>query len=78
MTLYRSALLFYLPFPAFYRFILSPFHSSEVHYTFLSFHLMTVRKPTIHVYPFTFRLFKKPFKLLLFYFLIVQKLVFHF
>ena len=60
MTLHRSALFFYLPFPTFYCSTLSPFHSSEVHYTFLSFHLITIRKPTIHFYPFTFQLFKKP------------------
>ena len=53
MTLHRSALFFYLPFPAFYLFILSPYSYSEAHYTFLSFHLITIRKPTIHVYPFT-------------------------
>ena len=61
MTLHRSALLFYLPFPTFYCFILSPYSYSEAHYTLLSFHLITIRKPTIRFYPFTFRLFKKPF-----------------
>ena len=66
MTLHRSALFFYLPFPAFYCSTLSPFHSSEVHYTFLSFHLITIRKPTIHFYPFTFQLFKKPLQSLTF------------
>ena len=66
MTLHRSALFFYLPFPAFYCSTLSPFHSSEVHYTFLSFHLITIRKPTIHFYPFTFQLFKKPLQFLTF------------
>ena len=66
MTLHRSALLFYLPFPTFYCFILSPYSYSEAHYTLLSFHLITIRKPTIHFYPFTFQLFKKPLQSLTF------------
>lgn len=66
MTLHRSALFFYLPFPAFYLFILSPYSYSEAHYTLLSFHLITIRKPTIRFYPFTFQLFKKPLQSLTF------------
>ena len=61
MTLHRSALLFYLPFPAFYCSTLSPFHSSEVHYTFLSFHLSTVQETILTSYTFTFPSFKSSF-----------------
>ena len=61
MTLHRSALLFYLPFPAFYCSTLSPFHSSEVHYTFLSFHLSTVQETILTSYAFTFPSFKSSF-----------------
>ena len=61
MTLHRSALLFYLPFPAFYCFILSPYSYSEAHYTFLSFYLMTVQEATLTSYSFTFPSVKSSF-----------------
>ena len=61
MTLHRSALLFYLPFPAFYCFILSPYSYSEAHYTLLSFHLSTVQETILTSYAFTFPSFKSSF-----------------
>ena len=61
MTLHRSALLFYLPFPAFYRFILSPYDCSEAHYTRLSFHLSNIQEDILISYSFTFLISKKPF-----------------
>ncbi len=61
MTLHRSALLFYLPFPTFYCFILSPYSYSEAHYTLLSFHLSTVQETILTSYAFTFPSFKGSF-----------------
>ena len=61
MTLHRSALFFYLPFPAFYLFILSPYSYSEAHYTLLSFHLSTVQETILTSYAFTFPSFKSSF-----------------
>ena len=59
MTLHRSALLFYLPFPAFYCFILSPYSYSEAHYTLLSFCLSNIQKAILTSYSFTFLTSKK-------------------
>ena len=61
MTLHRSALLFYLPFPAFYCSILSPYSYSEAHNTLLSFHLSTVQETILTSYTFTFPSFKSSF-----------------
>ena len=61
MTLHRSALLFYLPFPTFYCSILSPYSYSEAHYTLLSFHLSTVQEAILTSYAFTFPSFKSSF-----------------
>ena len=61
MALHRSALLFYLPFPAFYCFILSPYSYSEAHNTLLSFHLSTVQETILTSYAFTFPSLKSSF-----------------
>ena len=61
MTLHRSALLFYLPFPAFYCSILSPYSYSEAHNTLLSFHLSTVQETILTSYTFTFSSFRSSF-----------------
>ena len=61
MTLHRSALLFYLSFPAFYCSILSPYSYSEAHNTLLSFHLSTVQETILTSYTFTFPSFKSSF-----------------
>ena len=61
MTLHRSALLFYLPFPAFYCFILSPYSYSEAHYTFLSFCLSNIQKAILTSYSFAFPASKQTF-----------------
>ena len=61
MTLHRSALLFYLPFPAFYCFILSPYSYSEAHYTLLSFHLSNIQKDILISYSFAFLISQKLF-----------------
>ena len=61
MTLHRSALLFYLPFPAFYCSTLSPYNYSEAYYTLLSFHLSTVQEATPISYFFTFPSLKSSF-----------------
>ena len=61
MTLHRSALFFYLPFPAFYCSILSPYSYSEAHNTLLSFHLSTVQETILTSYTFTFSSFRSSF-----------------
>ncbi len=61
MTLHRSALFFYLPFPAFYCFILSPYSYSEAHNTLLSFCLSNIQEDILISYSFAFLISKKPF-----------------
>ena len=61
MTLHRSALLFYLPFPAFYCSTLSPFHRPNSRFTLSSFHLSTVQETILTSYTFTFPSFKSSF-----------------
>ena len=59
MTLHRSALLFYLPFPAFYCSTLSPFHCPNSRFTLSSFHLSNIQKDILISYSFTFLTSKK-------------------
>ena len=61
MTLHRSALLFYLPFPAFYYSTLSPFHHPNSRFTLSSFHLSNIQKDILISYSFTFPSFKSSF-----------------
>ena len=61
MTLHRSALLFYLPFPAFYCSTLSPFHHPNSRFTLSSFHLSNIQKDILISYSFTFPSFKSSF-----------------
>ena len=59
MTLHRSALLFYLPFPAFYCSTLSPFHHPNSRFTLSSFHLSNIQEDILISYSFTFLTSKK-------------------
>ena len=59
MTLHRSALLFYLPFPTFYCSTLSPFHCPNSRFTLSSFHLSNIQKDILISYSFTFLTSKK-------------------
>ena len=61
MTLHRSALFFYLPFPAFYYSTLSPFHHPNSRFTLSSFHLSNIQKDILISYSFTFPSFKSSF-----------------
>ena len=61
MTLHRSALFFYLPFPAFSRFILSLFPRPNSRFTLSSFPLSNIQEDILISYSFTFLISKKPF-----------------
>ena len=61
MTLHRSALLFYLPFPAFYCSTLSPFHHPNSRFTLSSFCLSNIQEAILTSYAFTFPSFKSSF-----------------
>ena len=59
MTLHRSALLFYLPFPTFYCSTLSPFHHPNSRFTLSSFCLSNIQEAILTSYAFTFLTSKK-------------------
>ena len=59
MTLHRSALLFYLPFPAFYCSTLSPFHHPNSRFTLSSFCLSNIQEAILTSYAFIFLTSKK-------------------
>ena len=59
MTLHRSALLFYLPFPAFYLFIPSSYPHPNTRFTLSSFHLSNIQEDILISYSFTFLTSKK-------------------
>ena len=59
MTLHRSALLFYLLFPAFYRFIPSSYPLPNTRFTLSSFHLSNIQEDILISYSFTFLTSKK-------------------
>ena len=61
MTLHRSALLSYLPFPAFYRFIPSPYPLPNSRLTLSSFPRSNIQEDILISYSFTFLISKKPF-----------------
>jgi len=61
MTLHRSALLFYLPFPAFYHFIPSSYPHPNSRFTLSSFPLSNIQEAILISYSFTFLISKKPF-----------------
>ena len=61
MTLHRSALLSYLPFPAFYRFILSSYPLPNSRFTLSSFCLSNIQEAILTSYAFTFLPSKQSF-----------------
>ena len=59
MTLHRSALFFYLPFPAFYHFIPSSYPHPNSRFTLSFFCLSNIQKAILTSYAFTFLTSKK-------------------